>query len=317
MCYVSFKKLMYRFASIFIIIAAILWGVDGIVLRPSLFSLPVSLVVFIESGIVAVYLSPILIKNSDSLKILKWKDWLAFAGVALFGGAIGTMAITKALFYVNFVNLSIVILIQKLQPVFALILAAIILKERLSKRFFIWAFLAIFGAYFMTFGMHTPEFDTGDKTLIAALFSLLAAFSFALSTILSKRALQNISFEMGTYLRFFITTIIMLIIVLGSGNLTEVGSISSKQIIVFLIIAFTTGGPAIFLYYYGLKRTTASVSTIAELAFPLTAVILEYLIRKNILGLVQWVGVIILVFSIYKVTRLNMNKKLKKLNNEV
>ena len=286
-----------------------LWGVDGIVLRPSLYSLPVALVVFVESAIVAVYLSPILIKNPKELKSLKSIDWLAFAGVALFGGAIGTMAITKALFYVNFVNLSIVILIQKLQPVFALILAALILREKLSKKFFFWAALAIIGAYFMTFGLQFPVFDTGDKTLAAAAFSLLAAFSFAFSTILSKRALKNVSFEMGTYLRFFITTFIMMIIVLALGQFSTVGSISSKQTIIFLIIAFTTGGPAIFIYYYGLKRTAASVSTIAELAFPLTAVILEYAIRKNLLDFVQWIGVVVLVFSILKVTRLNIKKE--------
>lgn len=286
-----------------------LWGVDGIVLRPSLYSLPVALVVFVESAIVAVYLSPILIKNPKELKSLKSIDWLAFAGVALFGGAIGTMAITKALFYVNFVNLSIVILIQKLQPVFALILAALILREKLSKKFFFWAALAIIGAYFMTFGLQFPVFDSGDKTLAAAAFSLLAAFSFAFSTILSKRALKNVSFEMGTYLRFFITTFIMMIIVLALGQFSTVGSISSKQTIIFLIIAFTTGGPAIFIYYYGLKRTAASVSTIAELAFPLTAVILEYAIRKNLLDFVQWIGVVVLVFSILKVTRLNIKKE--------
>ena len=300
---------MHRLAPIFIVLAAILWGIDGIVLRPSLYSLPVTLVVFVESAIVAIYLSPILFKNSKELKSLKTADWLAFAGVALFGGAIGTMAITKALFYVNFVNLSIVILIQKLQPVFALILAAVILRERLSKKFFFWAALAIIGAYFMTFGARLPVFDAGDKTFAAAAFSLLAAFSFAFSTILSKRALQNVSFELGTYLRFFITTIIMMTIVLSLGKFSAVNSINSKQIIVFLIIAFTTGGPAIFIYYYGLKRTAASVSTIAELAFPLTAVILEYLLRKNILDFIQWIGVVVLVFSILKVTRLNIKKE--------
>jgi drug/metabolite transporter (DMT)-like permease len=103
---------MNRLAPFFVIVAASLWGVDGIILRPALYSLPVPLVVFIESAIVAVLLSPFFISKYPELKSLKPKDWLAFLGVALFGGAIGTMAITRALFYVNFVNLSIVILIQ-------------------------------------------------------------------------------------------------------------------------------------------------------------------------------------------------------------
>ena len=83
------------------------------------------------------YSTPFFIKRFSSLKQLKKKDWLAFFGVALLGGAIGTMAITKALFYVNFVNLSVVILLQKLQPVFAISLATIFLKEKLPKEFFL------------------------------------------------------------------------------------------------------------------------------------------------------------------------------------
>ncbi len=128
---------MNKLAPIFIIFAAMLWGVDGIILRPKLYTLPVGLVVFIESSIVAIYLSPILFRNISVIKSLEIKDWIAFVGVGLFGGAIGIMCITKALFYVNFVNLSVVILIQKLQPLFALSLAAIILKERLPGKFFL------------------------------------------------------------------------------------------------------------------------------------------------------------------------------------
>ena len=296
---------MSRFAPIFVIIAAALWGIDGIVLTPALYSLPVPLVVLIESSIVALVLSPIFMKQYPKLKLLDKKDWLAFFGVALFGGAIGTMAITKALFYVNFVNLSIVILIQKLQPVFALTFAAILLKERLPKIFFLWAALAILGAYFMTFGFSLPEMGTGNKTIIAAGLSLIAAISFSSSTIFSKRALRNVGFEMGTYLRFLFSAAIMLVIASFMGDLNSFTDVSSNQWLVFILIAFTTGGAAIFLYYYGLKKITASVATICELAFPLTAVVLEYFLHGNILNPVQWLGVALLIFSIIKVSGIN------------
>ena len=293
------------FSSFFVIIAASLWAVDGIVLRPSLYSLPVTLVVFVESSIVAIILTPLFRKYFSAIKELSPKDWLAFIGVALFGGAIGTMAITRALFYVDFVNLSIVVFIQKMQPIFAIALAGIILKEKLKREFFIWAAIAIIGAYIMTFGFNLPNLSTGDKTTIAALFALLAAASFGSSTVLSKRALRNVSFELGTYLRFSITALIMLVIVLSSGTISSVSQISANQIWIFLIIAFTTGGPAIFLYYYGLKNISASIATICELAFPLVAVVLEYFVHGKILSPIQWVGAIMLLFSIVKVSGIN------------
>jgi len=299
---------MKKFAPFFVILAASLWAVDGIVLRPSLFSLPVTLVVFVESTIVALILTPFIFKYFGEIKILTKKDWLAFAGVALFGGAIGTMAITKALFYVDFVNLSIVILIQKLQPVFAISLAAMFLKEKLPREFFLWATLAIAGAYFMTFGFNVPNISSGDKTFLAAMFALLAAFSFGFSTVLSKRALRDVSFELATYLRFAITSVIMLLIILISGTIQNINDITTGQASIFLLIAFTTGGPAIFLYYFGLKRISASVASICELAFPLTAVVLEFILRHHILGPVQWIGAFVLLFSILRVTNIRAYK---------
>lgn len=294
---------MERFAPIFVIIAAALWGIDGIALRPSLYSLPVPLVVFVESALIALLLSPIFWQRRKEILALKSRDWLAFLAVAVFGGAIGTMAITRALFNVNFVNLSIVVLIQKLQPVVAIFLAAILLKEKPPKSFLVWAFLAMLGAYIMTFGTRLPNLATGDKTLEAVVFAMLAVFGFAASTVFSKRALHNISFVSATYLRFALTALVMSVIAIGAGYITHISDIQPSQQAVFLLIAFTTGGPAIFLYYYGLKRITASVATICELAFPLTAIILEYALRGNVLSWVQWAGVLLLLFSIVNVTR--------------
>jgi drug/metabolite transporter (DMT)-like permease len=91
-----------------------------------------------------------------------------------------------------------------------------------------------------------------------------------------------------------------------TGDISNISEITTKQIIVFLIIAFTTGGAAIFLYYYGLKRISASVASICELAFPLTAVVLEYFVHGNILSPIQWIGAAVLLISILKVGGINI-----------
>ena len=94
----------------------------------------------------------------------------------------------------------------------------------------------------------------------------------------------------------------MFIISATTGDIYSVAIVTPKQIIIFLIIAFTTGGAAIFLYYYGLKRISASVASICELAFPLTAVVLEYFVHGNLLSPVQWMGAAVLLISILKVS---------------
>ena len=295
---------MKKFAPLFIIVAAILWAVDGIVLTPKLFSLPVPLVVFLNHVLAFILMLPFFIKEFKEVKKLKKGDWGAFIWIAIFGGAIGTMAIVKALFYVNFINLSVVILLQKFQPIFAIVLAWLILKEHLPKKFFMWALLAVVGGYFVTFGINPPILNTGDKTVVAALFSLLAAFAFGSATVFGKRALKNTNYRIGTYLRFGLTSVIMFLILLTTGDLSQMSMVSSFQWLIFFIIVLTTGGTAIFIYYYGLKFVTASVSTICELAFPLSAILLEYFIRGNALTWAQWLGAILLGYSIYMVTKL-------------
>ena len=156
----------------------------------------------------------------------------------------------------------------------------------------------------MTFGFHLPNFSTGDKTSIAVGLSLIAAISFSSSTVFSKYGLRNVDFALGTYLRFLLSSIIMIVFVLSLGEISAITSVTGTQWGVFLLIAFTTGGMAIFLYYFGLKRISASVATICELAFPLTAVVLEYFLHGNILTGIQWIGVAVLIFSIIKVSGL-------------
>lgn len=289
-------------APVFIVFAAVIWAVDGIILRPILYSLSVPMVVLIESTIAFVLLTPFLYHHYTELAKLKQRDWLAFFLVALFGGAIGTMAITKALFYVNYINLSIVVLIQKLQPVFAIALAALLLKEKLNKSYFFWGGVAIVSSYFMTFGISIPSLANNENVIAAALFALLSAFSFGASTVFSKRGLRNIRFETATYLRLLLTAVLLLPVTFALEGGIPLKTIEGHQWGVFFVIAFVTGIISTFAYYFGLKKVKASVATIAELTFPMAAILLEFIIRDNLLSAVQWLAAVLLLFAIYKVS---------------
>ena len=94
-------------------IASIMWGFDGVVLTPRLYNLDVSYVVFILHLIPFVLMNVFLFKEYKHLKQFSTQDFVIFFLVALLGGAIGTMSIVKALFLVNFKQLSVVVLLQK------------------------------------------------------------------------------------------------------------------------------------------------------------------------------------------------------------
>lgn len=304
--------------ALLIIIAATLWGTDGAVLRPYLYSLQAKVVVFSEHAIAfALMLAAVVLfilinkaklplwlkKDIESIKNLPTKGWYAVAWIAFFGGMVGTIAITKALFYVNFIPLSIPILVQKLQPIFGILLAVILLKEKPRKNFYFWAVLALIGSYFITFGFDKPVISLDNKALVAALLGLLAAFSWGTSTAFGKAALKDLTYRAATFLRFCVTSVFVFILLIATNSLTGINDISLKQILVLLLIAFTTGGTAIFIYYKGLKKVKASASTIYELAFPLTVIILDFVLRGKIMSVPQFIGAAILLFAIIKVTK--------------
>lgn len=288
-----------------IILAASLWAADGVVLRPILYSLPVFILIFIEHLLALGILSALTFSSWKELKTLKRGDWIAFGLVGLFGGVIGTYAITQAIFmvYAEGLQISVVLLLQKLQPIFAILLAWLWLKEHPTKNFFLWAVLAFIGSYILTFGFGIPVLSLSNTMLIASGYAILAAASWGCSTVFSKRALAHTSFLLGTWLRFAMTTLIAFIIVFFTMQLDAISQVSFNQWKTLLIIACTTGAAAIFIYYYGLKRVKASSSTIFEMAFPIVALLLEFYIQGTTIQPMQYVGVIILVFAILMLAR--------------
>lgn len=296
-------------------IAAIFWGVDGAILTPRLNinSLnSVAFIVFMLHALAFLIMNTFLFKEYRVMKKFSKADVGIFLLIAIFGGIIGTMAIVKALFLVHFDKLSVVILLQKLQPVFAIALAMIFLKERMKKYYFVWASIAVVSGYFLAFGTTLPKFNAGDNTLEAALYSLLAAFSFGASTVLSKKILGKYSFHTATFYRYGFTSLIMLVYVLITGLYSKFELITPTQWGLFLIITITTGSGAIFLYYYGLKKVRAVIATICELFFPVTAIILDYTINGYRFSLVQWIAAGLLLFAIINLNITNSKQKTAK-----
>jgi drug/metabolite transporter (DMT)-like permease len=289
--------------------AATMWGLDGVVLTPRLYNLDVGWVVLILHALPFILMQTFLFKEYRHLKVFTGRDYLIITLIALFGGAIGTLSIVKALFLINFKELSIVVLLQKLQPVFAITLAAIILKERINKYFVVWASIALLAGYFLTFGFAVPDLKTGSKTALSAMFALLAAFSFGSSTVFSKMILKRYSFMTATFYRYGFTTIIMLLFAFLIGRPVEFDQITTTNWVIFLIIAFTTGSGAIFLYYYGLNHVKASVAVICELFFPISTIVFDYAINGSRLTPVQWLSAAIMIFAIVNLNRMPIPEK--------
>ena len=287
---------------IFIIIAAFLWAFDGLI-RQHLYSLPPITIIFFEHLIGLIILSPFVYKYVFKTKLTKREWWLVVL-IAILSGLFGTLWFTTALGKVHFISISVVFLLQKLQPIFAITTARIFLKEKLDQRYIKWALLAIISAYFVTFPNGYVNLVTGEGTMLATLYALGAAFAWGSSTTFSKMLLGKVNFKISTFYRFLVTTIITLPILFLFGYGSSLSAPSISQFGFLALIAISTGMVALLIYYKGLAKTPVHISTILELTFPFVAILLDFIVNHTVLTLTQWIAALLLVFSIYQIAKL-------------
>ncbi|WP_073507690.1 DMT family transporter [Streptobacillus notomytis] len=286
-----------------IILGAIMWGIDGVLLTPRYFKYGlynVVLIVFIAHLLPFLFM---LITKREYIKEIKkvnLSDKLYFLLIALFGGTIGTLSIVKALQLSEFNPYSLVILIQKSQPVFAILSAYFILKEKITHKFKIVFIISIISLHFLTFGLNSP-FDIEIKSVYSAIYSLIAAISFGLSTTFSRKVAMKYNANLSTFIRFMFTTIITFLLLLLNITQTKIDIIyliSNNQIILLAIFIAIWGVIAANFYYKGLQNTKAIYSTVSELAFPLTSVFIDIFILGNILDPIRILAGLVLLLSI-------------------
>lgn len=291
------KKLIHA-GSIAVVIAALLWSLDGL-LRRTLYVLPAPVIVFWEHLLGLIVLAPILIRSWRKFKELTPKQWGAIAFVALLSGALGTILYTAALGQVQYISFSVVVLLQQLNPLFAIATAALLLKEKPGKRFIALSAIALVGAYFASFPNLSVNFATGAGTLVAALLAVGAAASWGIGTAFSKYALKGTSYIHVSGLRFGLTVIFALLFVLGMGNGAAITALTWEQLGYLVAITFSTGLVALLIYYYGLQKVEASRAAILELAWPLSSVLLGWLFLNQGLTWTQGLGAAMLMTTTY------------------
>ena len=200
------------------------------------------------------------------------------------------MLFTLSFSYYHFIE---TLLLQKTQPLIAILLGSLWLRERVSRQAWIWIPLAIVGAYLIVIPdpLH-PQVAWADFHLQASLLALAAAALWGSATVFGRYALEGVTFPTMTSLRFALGMPVLGLVLLIIGGGAAFGQYRGGDGLYYLGLAFLPGLIAMLLYYRGLANTPASIATVAELAFPITGVIVNmYLVspRQSITGM-QVVG---------------------------
>ena len=302
-------------APVFIMIAASLWAVDALFRTQLTYSIPSSSIVFFGHLLGFLILSPIFFKNLKSIRALRLPDWVNLVTMTVVSSVLGTIFFTQALAK-SFSEFDFVtpILLQKLQPIFVVALSAVFLKEKITKKFVLLAIIALFGSYLMSFGLTPVKLSLQGKELVVIL-ALGATFCWGAGTIMSKKVLKVLHFPVATALRFLLAIPIALIFAYTLNQTYDFTKLGFDQIWRFIVIASITGGAgALILYYKGLQKTEAKISTFAELMYPIISIFIAITAlnpygKPQSLTIEQIVGIIILLISIVLISFERKNVK--------
>ena len=154
------------------------------------------------------------------------------------------------------------VVLQKVQPVFAVLGAMVVLGERPRPRYAGYFAVALVGTWLM--GVPHPLHPEAHG-LETMLYALGAALLWGLGTVFGRYLARDMRFEHVATLRFLfgLPASAIALLVLSAPAFA-----SWHDTFWIGVLALVTGFAAMFLYYYGLRSTPAVAATIAELAFP-------------------------------------------------
>ena len=271
---------------VLVAIAAALWGMDAWIRAPLAQTTAVATIVFGEHLVLVACTLPFVVGALAAVVRLGWRHVAAAVVIGAGSSAVATILFTQAFVdgrgsarYVT------PVVLQKLQPLIAVVAARIVLGERARPLFALFLVPALVGAWFM--GVADP-FHPSVHGLKPTLYALGAAALWALGTVLGRYLSRDMRFEHVTTLRFVFGLVASAIALLALGTPAFASGHDSFYI---ALLALVTGLIALGLYYYGLQRTPALAATLAELAFPISAILVGYFKFGQTLTGWQWFGV--------------------------
>lgn len=285
-----------QWVQLFPILAGILWGSAGVFVRDfALFgidSLTVVTIRIIPAIIILVIGTAIL-----DIKLLKirLKDCWLFLGSGILGMLSLNVCYNEA---INSLTLSLAAVLLSLSPVFVLILAAIIFKEKITLQKIICIILAITGCAFSTgvFEM-TAALKWSIYGIIMGIFS---AFFYGIYSIFSKLAMTKKYHTFTITIYSFIAALIALVPFTNWQIVGEVLTSSPLQMGGFMLIhSIAICVLPYTLFTVALNYVEAGKVAILSSGEPVAAMVFGILFFNEVPTLLSLLGLVLVLLALF------------------
>lgn len=267
------SRAIERLSVLAIAVSATLWATDAYFRSALLLHLTPAEIVLAEDALITLALAPFLIRNLPELGRLGKRGWIAAIVLGIGPQALATVLFTASFSYKSF---AVTYVLQQTQPLIGVVLAGLLLGERRRASYWPALVLALAGVYLVVFApdLRAPLGSLPTGRTQAALLALGAAVLWALGTVLGRLLMGRLSFSTTTSLRVTLALPVLLVIVLVTGGGAGFTHYRAGDVPNLLALAVIPGILALLLYYRALRVTPASLSIIAEMAFPVAATLI-------------------------------------------
>ena len=263
----------------------IIWGSLGIFVTR--LSLPTAQIVFFRAAIGCLALFLILMcKGKAKTKIATG----TFILLLVIGAMIGLNWLLLFEAY-KYTYVSTATLLYYAQPIILIVLSTLFLKEKLTKRRIIGVLMAIIGMLLIN-GVQIG----GSDPKRGALFALGAAALYALILFINKAnaGIGKIDGLTLTVVEMLGAAVTMAIYTFANYN-GEFANIGKNDVIILLILGLVHTALAYYLYFSSVKNVDAQSLAVLGYIDPASSLLCAALILHEDLGLLQWVGAILIL----------------------
>src|SRR6266702_323363 len=199
-------------------LGAALWGTESAWRIPLNELFDAKVIVFWEHVFILIMFLPILISRMNEIPKISARTWgyMFFSGFA--GSAVGTVFFTLALKYGN---PTVVNVILNVQPVISTIGAFLLFGDRLARRFFFYAGIAIIAGVFVSVAHPSligVSFERAGLN-VGTGYALVCALFWGLSTVAGRGVMIGMSLRLASSMRIGIGLGCMTVILLVYGKL--------------------------------------------------------------------------------------------------
>lgn len=284
------KSKIARLSGLFIVLAAMLWGMTGLfVTRLSLLGLSALGMLLFRAGIAAVCLFFVLLFRDPKLFYFRLRDVWLFLGSGVLAFAMFSFAYSES---ITASSPAVAAALLYTAPVFVILFSRLLFHEKLTLQKFAAIFLTLLGCFLVS-GVFGTEHISGTGIL----FGLLSGLGYALYTIFGRMGVGRYDTLTVTFYTFLFATaaaILCLLFLPGESLVGTFRAVAAGGAPGF----FWTVGYAIvsclvpyWLYTTGLRCTEPGVAGVLSTVEPVVAAVLgmgflgEAVLPAKILGI--------------------------------